>query len=68
MKQHRHRNKTLLSRLRPGSTGTFTTEYAVMFFIIVMAILAIAVYMKRAVSAKFRSVGDTFGHGRQYEP
>jgi len=34
----------------------------------VAALISMAVYTKRALSGKWRGVGDTFGHGRQYEP
>jgi len=45
-----------------------SVEYAFLILVIVVALIGMAVYLKRAVSGKMREVGDTFGHGRQYEP
>ena len=43
-------------------------EYALLIAIIVAALLGISVYFRRAITGKWRSVADTFGHGRQYYP
>lgn len=43
-------------------------EYATLFVVVAAAILAMAIYTKRALGGKWREVGDSFGHGRQYEP
>lgn len=43
-------------------------EYAVLLSIIIAALITISAYLRRAVSSKWRQVGDTFGFGRQYEP
>ncbi len=43
-------------------------EYAVLIAIIVAALLAMSVYLRRAITGRWRDVGDTFGHGRQYYP
>jgi Flp pilus assembly pilin Flp len=48
--------------------GQAAVEYAVLVAIVVAALISMAVYTKRALSGKWRGVGDTFGHGRQYEP
>ena len=48
--------------------GQAAVEYAVLVAIVVAALVAMAVYTKRALSGKWRGVGDTFGYGRQYEP
>lgn len=44
-------------------------EYALLIAIVVAALMAMAIYIKRAVSGKWRSgVDESFGRGRQYEP
>ena len=43
-------------------------EYVVVVAIVVAALIGVSVYLKRAISGRWRSVGDTFGHGRQYYP
>ena len=48
--------------------GQAAVEYAVLVAVMVAALIAMCVYTKRALSGKWRAVGDTFGHGRQYEP
>lgn len=48
--------------------GQTAVEYAVLAAIVAAALLGMAVYTKRALSGKWRQVGDTFGFGRQYEP
>lgn len=48
--------------------GSLTIEYAVLIAIVAAALLGMAVYLKRSLCGKWREVGDTFGHGRQYEP
>ncbi len=52
----------------PGMTGSLTIEYAVLTAIVVAAVIGMSVYTKRALSGKWREVGDVFGQGRQYEP
>jgi Flp pilus assembly pilin Flp len=42
-------------------------EYAVLIVVIIAALLGISVYLKRAVSGRWRESADTFGHGRQYQ-
>ena len=50
------------------SRGQSAIEYAVLTAIVVAAIIAMSGYTKRALSGKWRQVGDAFGYGRQYEP
>jgi Flp pilus assembly pilin Flp len=45
-----------------------TAEYALLMLIIMVALVSMAIYFKRAISGRMREVGDTFGHGRQYDP
>ena len=51
-----------------GRQGGFTVEYAVVVVVVIAALLGMAVMVKRGLAGRWRSVGDTFGHGRQYEP
>ena len=50
------------------SRGVFTVEYAIMGAVLVAALLGMLVYVQRGLQGKWREVGDSFGHGRQYEP
>jgi len=47
--------------------GFLTLEYVILFVVIVAALLTMSVYLKRALSGKWRSAGDVFGFGRQYQ-
>jgi len=44
-----------------------TLEYSVLAVVILAALLAMQVVLRRAISGKWRSTGDGFGAGRQYE-
>lgn len=48
--------------------GVFALEYAALIVVVAAALLGMAVYLKRALSDRWRNVGDSFGYGRQYEP
>jgi len=48
--------------------GMLSLEYAVFIVILIAALVAMAVYMRRAICGKMRESGDTFGYGRQYVP
>jgi len=57
------------SKLPKDKSRAFAAlEYALLFSIVVAALIGMAVYLKRGVCGKWRSIGDTFGYGRQYEP
>ncbi|MCM8789934.1 MAG: hypothetical protein NC916_02815 [Candidatus Omnitrophica bacterium] len=43
-------------------------EYVIFITVIISALIGINVYLKSALSGKWRGTGDIFGHGRQYEP
>ena len=47
--------------------GASTIEYAVLMMIIVLAVMAIFSYTKRALCGKMRESADVFGYGRQEE-
>lgn len=53
---------------RGGGRGQSAVEYAVVIAVVAAALLGMSVYAKRALSGKWRQVGDAFGYGRQYEP
>lgn len=55
-------------RGRGGSLGSLAIEYAVFIAVMAAALVGMAVYSMRALSGRWRDVGDAFGHGRQYEP
>jgi Flp pilus assembly pilin Flp len=48
--------------------GMTTLEYSVVVLAIVIALLAVQVSLRRAISFKWREAADSFGSGRQYEP
>jgi len=44
-------------------------EYALLIAVVVAALMAMAFYIKRSVSGKWRDTIDAeIGHGRQYDP
>jgi len=42
--------------------------YAVLIVVVVAAIIAMSVYMKRRVQGSYKRSADVFGQGEQYEP
>ncbi len=42
-------------------------EYSLIVAVVVAALLGMQVYVKRAVSGRWRQAADTFGYGRQYD-
>lgn len=48
--------------------GFLALEQALLIAAVAAALIAMSVYIKRAISGKYRDVGDSFGLGRQYEP
>lgn len=43
-------------------------EYVIIIIVVAAALIGISMYFRRAISEKWRTVGDTFGFGRQYLP
>lgn len=41
-------------------------EYSLLVVVIVVALLGIQIYLKRAICARWGQAADTFGFGRQY--
>lgn len=48
--------------------GGLMLEYTVLAAIVIASLLSMHVYLRRAISGRWRQAADTFGHGRQYEP
>lgn len=48
--------------------GFSMIEYALIIAVAVAALVGMSVYLKRALSGKWRQSMDSFGSGRQYEP
>lgn len=59
----------MLMQLRTsrGKMGISTLEYSVAVLAIVLALLAVQVSLRRAISYKWREAADSFGSGRQYD-
>jgi Flp pilus assembly pilin Flp len=43
-------------------------EYTILIAVLIAALIGISVYLRRAISGKWRDAADTFGFGRQYYP
>jgi len=41
-------------------------EYSLIVAVVTAALLGMQIYMKRAISGRWRQAADTFGYGRQY--
>lgn len=46
--------------------ATSVIEYSLILTLVVAAILGMQIYLKRAISGRWRQAADTFGYGRQY--
>jgi len=66
--QHVTFNSALRTPHAARRKGQTALEYAVVIAVVVAALVGMSVYVKRAMSGKWRQVGDTFGYGRQFEP
>lgn len=51
-----------------GKKASAILEYGLLITIIIAALIAMQVYVKRAISGKYKEAADIFGFGRQYEP
>ncbi|MFH0827151.1 MAG: hypothetical protein V1923_04635 [Candidatus Omnitrophota bacterium] len=52
---------------KKASRGFLSIEYALTIVIVVAALLAMSIYLTRAISGRMRASGDVFGGGRQYQ-
>lgn len=48
--------------------GILSVEYAALIAVVAAALIGMSVYLMRALSGRWRGVGDTFGYGKQYQP
>jgi Flp pilus assembly pilin Flp len=48
--------------------GSLMLEYSVLIVIVIVALVGMQVYLRRAVCGRWRQSADVFGFGRQYEP
>jgi hypothetical protein len=51
-----------------GKRAAATIEYATLMMLIMGAFLLFQNYILKGFYGRWRQVGDTFGHGRQYDP
>jgi len=51
-----------------GRRAVSAVEYAVFIVVLILALLAMQFYLRRAMCGRLRNAGDVFGQGRQYEP
>ncbi len=54
-------------RINRWKMGMTTLEYSVAVLAIVLALLAVQVSLRRAISYKWKEAADSFGSGRQYD-
>jgi Flp pilus assembly pilin Flp len=59
MKPNRVKNRFL--------RGTSIIEYSLIIAAVAVALIGMSIYLKRAVSGKWKQSVDVFGYGRQYE-
>jgi Flp pilus assembly pilin Flp len=52
---------------KKASRGALSIEYAVMIVVAVAALVAMSIYLTRAISGRMKASGDVFGGGRQYQ-
>lgn len=48
--------------------GVTAIEYSLLLAVVVAGIVGAQIYLKRAISGRWRQAADTFGYGRQYDP
>ncbi|MDD5019646.1 MAG: hypothetical protein PHH75_04630 [Candidatus Omnitrophica bacterium] len=56
-----------LFNARRSRAGMSVLEYSLLIAAILAALLSVQVYLRRAISYKWRDAADSFGLGRQYE-
>ncbi|MFC1708482.1 hypothetical protein ACFL2J_00280 [Candidatus Omnitrophota bacterium] len=61
------RAMNLIMGNRGSKKGSFVIEYTVLVVLIILALVAMRLYLKNAICGRLRSAGDSFGQGRQYE-
>ena len=56
-----------MRELENKNGGLSTIEYMMMVIIVISALLWLQIYMQRAFQGHWKTAGDAFGLGRQYE-
>jgi Flp pilus assembly pilin Flp len=46
--------------------GVSVLEYTILIAVILAAMLAMSIYLKRAITGKWKDSADAIGYGRQY--
>jgi Flp pilus assembly pilin Flp len=59
------KNNTVIRGIVKGMT---VIEYALLISAVAVAFLGMGVFLRRAVSGKWKQSADVFGFGRQYSP
>ncbi|MCM8797119.1 MAG: hypothetical protein NC923_04490 [Candidatus Omnitrophica bacterium] len=54
--------------MKKRASASMTLEYAILLAIVISVLVVMFNYMKFILEGRWRSVGDQFGYGRQYEP
>ncbi|MDP2940623.1 MAG: hypothetical protein Q8O13_11240 [Candidatus Omnitrophota bacterium] len=57
-----------MSILIKKNKASFAIEYCMLIIILVAALLLMQYYIIRAFAGRWRTTGDVFGFGKQYEP
>ena len=52
----------------PRDKGQIVVGYALVFIIVVAALMVMGAYIRNSMSAKIRATGDSIGSGEQYDP
>lgn len=50
-----------------NKSGLSTLEYAVLVVAVAVAVAAVQLYVRRAISGRFKESVDSFGQGRLYD-
>ena len=56
------------ARRIPNCDGSSAVEYAVLIVVAIAVLVGMSLYVKHAMSGRWRNMADQFGFGRQYEP
>ncbi|MFH1691000.1 MAG: hypothetical protein ABIC68_00300 [Candidatus Omnitrophota bacterium] len=56
------------SRTIARRNGVTILEYALLLVVLVAVLMSMQIFLRRAISYKWREAGDSLGFGRQYAP
>ena len=57
-----------MKRRKSNKGGQSTIEYAVLIGLVVLALVGMCSYVKRALQGRWMQAADSFGHGALYQP